>query len=201
MHVWKTAGESIVEALRWSCDVQFRSRTIQRALRRSPKGLAVALGWQAILIRNQHLKASDIIEIMPPGLFEECYSFGFVRNPWDRLVSGYRYAKQTRHHPEHYIVRDMTNISDYISYREKNYPISQSDLLFDSSGRQLVTKVGRFETLTQDFDIICNDIGLSARLDRTNASQRVADWKEYFTERDYQRVADIYRRDIEVFGY
>lgn len=201
VHVWKTAGESIVEALRPSCNPAFSSKSVQRFLRRSPANVATALGWRAILIRNQHLKAHEIKEIMPDGLFDDCYSFGFVRNPWDRLISGYHYAQQTPRHPEHAIVRDLTNVSDFITYRENNSPVMQSDLLFDEKDRQLVTKIGRFETLRQDFDSICVDLNITASLKKTNSSTREADWRTYFTDKDFKRVGQIYRRDIELFGY
>lgn len=159
------------------------------------------LGWRAVLIRNQHLKAHEIQALMPESLFDECYSFGFVRNPWDRLVSGYNYAKQTRRHPEHHLVRDMASISDYISFRERNHPTTQSALLFDQKEKQLVTKIGRFETLEKDFQEICADLQITAKLCKRNASDRGPDWREYYTERDYNRVAALYSRDIEYFGY
>lgn len=201
VHVWKTAGESLVEALRAHCDPPFNGRMIQKVLRKCPEGIANRLGWTAHLIHGQHLMARDIKAIMPDGLYNEAYSFGFVRNPWDWTVSAYEYARQTRANPEHKIVRRMNSLAEYVSFRESHLPRHQSTFLFDENDKQMVTKIGRFETLEDDVAEIGANIGKQLQLPRRNVTKRKRDWREYYDDETYDRVAKLYRKDLELLGY
>ena len=61
--------------------------------------------------------------------------------------------------------------------------------------------IGRYENLQQDFDHVCDSIGIPRRiLPHANKSRRKPYWKYYNTKtRDI--VAEIFREDIEYFGY
>lgn len=201
VHVWKTAGESIVAALRDHCSPMFRSRVVQKALRESPEGLARSLGWRAHLIHGQHLLARDIREIMPGDLYDRTYSFGFVRNPWDWTVSAYHYARQTKANPEHEIAMKFDTLRDYVLYREDHHPRLQSTFLFDENDRQMVSKIGYFENLEADVAEISNAIGVDIALPKRNISKRKSDWRTYYDDDTYDRVAKMYHKDLELLGY
>ncbi|WP_425072736.1 sulfotransferase family 2 domain-containing protein [Sagittula sp. S175] len=201
VHVWKTAGESIVEALRGYCDPLFRSRVATKLLRESPELLARNIGWQPYLVHGQHLMARDIRGIMPDGTFDKAYSFGFVRNPWDWTVSAYHYARQTRANPDHKIVQKFNGLRDYVLYREENFLRLQSSFLFDENDRQMVTKIGRFESLSEDIAEISKALNLNIALPKRNVSSRSRDWRSYYDDDTYDRVAHMYRKDIELLGY
>ena len=201
VHVWKTAGESLVEALRGHCDFMFRNRVLQKTLRECPKGLASRLGWQAHLVHGQHLMARDIRRIMPKDRYDSCYSFGFVRNPWDWTVSAYHYTLQTKAHPEHKLSGKFKTLRDYVLYREDHHPRLQSAFLFDENGRQMVSKIGRFENLHADIDEIGDALGIKIDLPVRNVSSRKRDWREYYDDDTYERVQKMYEKDIKLFGY
>lgn len=150
-----------------------------------------------------------------PDLFAACYSFGFVRNPFDRLVSAF-----------HYLRSDKTSVRDgefgrravggYAGFAEFLDALAaghvrrrvlgwvhflpQSYYLCDRRGRVLVSHVGRTETLADDIDRINAATGLGL----VNARERVvprADWRSYYTPATARRAAALYAEDFEIFGY
>jgi hypothetical protein len=200
VHVWKTAGESVVDCLRPFSEFPFNNRIATKILRKAPLGVAKSLGWKAHLVHDQHLQGADIRDVMPAGLFESTYSFGFVRNPWDWTVSAFHYAQQTPANPEHKLALSFKSLNEYVAYREENHLRQQSSFLFDGD-KQLVTRIGRFENLQEDFNGILSDLGIDGELPKRNASKRSRDWRKYYDDETYDRVAKLYARDIERLGY
>jgi hypothetical protein len=98
----------------------------------------------------------------------------------------------------------------------------QYDLLHDPEGRLMVDFVGRFETLQQDFDKVCQWLGFedsklphrnpsnkkSRNLKRKvrnalffNGEDRKKHWTEFYDQRTLDAVSRLYEKDIEAFGY
>ena len=69
IHIYKTGGSSIREALAPYCQEDFSKDR--------PGG--------------EHLKGIDVKKIIGPEKYDRCFKFCFVRNPWDLLVSFYFY--------------------------------------------------------------------------------------------------------------
>jgi hypothetical protein len=134
-----------------------------------------------------HESARDAANIMPD--WGSYFSFGFVRNPWDRMVSLWAHQAPNmdfgawlmlhRNGPSYEVVKPQT------------------DFLYGLDGRPLVSSIGRFETLSHDFPDI---IRLQEILPHKNQSQR-GDYRQYYTPNLREFVADRYRSDIEAFGY
>ena len=152
--------------------------------------------------------------------FDAAFRFSFVRNPWARLVSEFRYRNHhLRMSFREFVERGWPPPSMSDEYR---HLVPQSDFLYDGDGRCLVDFVGRFESLQADFDTVCarlrcatgmlphRDDGSGASLGLLDRLRRMlgrasepahAHYSGYYDGVTRDRVADLYAADIENFGY
>jgi hypothetical protein len=115
--------------------------------------------------------------------FQEYYKFGFVRNPWDRVVSLYerREGAERRH--------DMgfADFVRWIDYSSSTCPHSsphryQLDWFVDGSGEMLADFIGRFERLEDDWAFVANKIGLDQKLPHARSNPRPRPYTDYYTD-------------------
>ena len=129
------------------------------------------------------------------------YSFTFVRNPWDRVVSSYFYDLK-------WIKDKKLNLLDYVKnrpeiskYHKKAHQREQYQYIIDQSNEPSINYIGKFENLQQDFDVICDKIGIPhSKLPHKNKSNH-KHYTEYYDDETREIVAQKYARDIEYFGY
>jgi len=169
-----------------------------------------------------HLSASEYVDCghVTQQKFSDFFKFSFVRNPWKRILSEYRYRNYFHHRSfKDFVLNKMPRPGFDDKYR---HVMPQYDMLHDKDGRLLVDFLGRFETLQQDFDRVCESLGLeNSQLPHRNPSDKKSrDLKRRFRNRLFmngenrhhglndfyddetrEAVADHYRIDIETFGY
>jgi len=128
--------------------------------------------------------------------FNILYKFGFVRNPWDRIVSWYHFSKNRIALPA--IFKDFIELMEQGAvYR----PLMMTEMLCDKDGKLLVDFVGRYETLQEDFNKVCVDIGIDTRkLHLVNPSKHKP-YQECYTPALVESVRRLYQKDIETFKY
>lgn len=146
--------------------------------------------------------------------------FGFVRNPWDRLVSYYtmlegRTARNTHHiNPNsceyHRLFANRVTSFDSFLERLVTYTAadgsslgrSQLDTYFsDKDGRLVTDRIYTFENLAADFASLLREHGLpDTPILHTNASAH-DHYSAYYTDKTRDLVGRLFRRDIEAFGY
>ncbi len=172
------------------------------------KTAGTSIGKAIGLPVKDHLTAKEIIARIGMDRWNAAYKFTLVRNPWDKVVSHYEYRRK----------KDKTKIAsrgisfpDWVkmTYGEKknvfyyNSPKSfqpQVDWLKDNDGKISIDYVGKFESISEDFDQIKRDIGLDAALPHLNATQRTP-CQSYYDAETRDIVARWFHEDIEVFGY
>jgi len=178
VHVPKTAGTSICEALAGMNDTVISCKLL-------------------------HPPAKKIRQELGEQKWGGFYKFAFVRNPWARLVSWYNALQEHPPLPQHKRVRDeLSDFKSFVKYGV-NYglPIWRNQIDWISYGVLFFKKiVGRFETLEEDFAVVCKHLGMTPELPHTNATSRV-DYREYYSPAMWHRVKENYSRDIAAFNY
>lgn len=204
IHVGKSAGMSIRNALEPFCEEPERFR-----MRRPPKMRGDQLNpmytvWETLLL---HPSCAEVKRELPADIFASYYKFGFVRNPWDLLVSLYHFMSSDPEIPRHAEVKALAGFGDFIdwSIREaKPFPKGiakfQADMITDRDGTLLVDDIGYYETLRDDFARICARVGIDASLPHLNRSHH-RDYRSYYDDRTRALVAEHFRTDIALFGY
>jgi len=129
--------------------------------------------------------------------FENYFKFTIVRNPWDRLVSNYFFRKR-RGKSTSISFKDWVVKNKFDGCNAKH---TQLSWISDETGELIIDFIGRFENLQEDFNIICERIGVPhQQLAHKNKSKH-KHYTEYYDEETKQIVAEKYAKDIEYFGY
>ena len=152
-------------------------------------------------IQHGHIAVRQIQPHLDPDMWQSYFKFGFVRNPYDRYVSTCFFLN--RNNPEFaasagtFMKRALT----VPRFRQRVLVKPQFLQLSDSGGEIALDAVGRYESLQQSYDEICERIGIpSTDLERKNPSQHAA-FTEYYDDEMRDIVADYYRDDLRVFRY
>ena len=200
IHIARTAGTSIERALGLFHDWRIENRTAMFGLIESAD-LRERVSVSGFL---QHASAREVLALLP----SECtnyFSFSFVRNPWDRMVSIF-------HHKDPHMVMhaaaagiDIQSLSfDQFLDRARSithvHLLPQARFICDERGRCLVDFLGRFECLEQDFAAVSARIRINVKLSRHNRSAH-EEYRRYYNDERRRLVAELYREDIEAFGY
>ncbi len=172
IHVIKTAGTSMREVL-------FPFASAQHA-------------------KGDHATVADYQHLLGPA-YKGFFSFGFVRNPYDWLVSTYENIRSDTDHHEHAIVSELT-FAEFIERCIAQGSLKQSDWLY-YEGEIGVDFVGRFETLEADFDLVRRALNLRARLSHRLESKGRCPWQDYYTPETQSIVQDVWADDFRNFGY
>jgi len=194
VHVQKTAGTSIRAVLQEHAVTPRRSllnKTLTRLrLRRDIRNFYL----------RPHASIRQIQGIIPAEELAQMFTFAFVRNPWDRLVSWYSFMVQTPDHRRHRLVTRLGSFEAFLRFEVKRDKSSQYRMLSGADGMLLVDFVGRFENLRNDFDIVLNRLGISAELPRTKVSKH-APYQSFYTPETAALVERHWHDDVSHFGY
>ncbi len=169
-----------------------------------------------------HLSAAEYVSCghISQQDFDRYYKFSFVRNPWSRLVSEYRYRSFLSHKSfKDFVMNKLPNPGWDDKYR---HVMPQTEMLYDDNGHLLVDFVGKFETLQQDFNQVCEQLGFAeSRLPHINSSDKksrdlrrkarnilhrnkesgLQKYTEFYDTETREFVSELYRTDIENFDY
>jgi hypothetical protein len=156
----------------------------------------------------QHRTALELIELMGRERWERCFTFAFVRDPWDKVASHYRYRVKTRQTglgaspiPFGEWVRRAYGDQEPRYYDQPKMFMPQSRWICDAGGHTLVDFVGRFERLEADFAEVCRRLGREAELPHLKKSSEGSGSRAMYDAESAAVVAEVFAEDLERFGY
>lgn len=159
--------------------------------------------------------AHDVL--LPLNRYTDFFKFGFVRNPWDRVVSCWssKVARANR----------LNGVDEATWHRIRPFPafvrwladqdLEAGDLHYRQQCRlidlSVVDFVGRFESFAADYAAVCRrlDIPLdglahenaSGRADHSPSDGGIGAYREFYTDALAEAVGRLYRKDVQIFGY
>jgi len=154
----------------------------------------------------KHMTAQRVRQLYGEQVLERYFKFCFVRNPWERMVSFYAYhrrgqgsslARSTIRFCQTHTFAEF--VAQHINRDLWQGP--QLDWITLEDGSLAVDFVGRVERLQQDYEVVCERLGIPpVKLPRRNESPH-ASYTTYYDARTRQLVEQAHARDIEAFGY
>lgn len=146
-------------------------------------------------------------------------SFAITRNPWERLVSAYRFAKRGGgvggafeagiFSPQRYQGKEFDTFEVFVKEwllrqdRAKLDGVFQAQSFFVAGpeGELLVDHIGRLDRLEETIDFVQAILGKPLEVSQGNLSGEHVQFRKYYTPELVDLVGDFYREDICRFGY
>jgi hypothetical protein len=158
-----------------------------------------------------HMTAQEAIAVFGRPLWDSLYTFSLVRNPWDRMYSLFQYQRKIGLN----IPLDMP-YREYVAQlaEQKKKPesertwysrllLSSYDYLFDESGKQLVSEIGRFEdrnsAITRFNKRLNPPLKGYLRLMETSTSN--APFQTFYDAETRDIIGELFKNDIQQFNY
>ena len=140
-----------------------------------------------------------------PEEWNAYFKFCFVRNPYERAVSDYKWRSRRRQGVsfseflERLADPERPDPERIVPKPRCNWPVYTID------NTPVVDFMGRFERLETDFRHVCDIIGIpfeDGRFPKAKASpQSSASYREWYGERERQLVKQVFEKEIDFFGY
>lgn len=149
----------------------------------------------------KHSTLRDIEGVADPA---DHFVFTIVRNPWDRMVSFYHWLQgQSFDHPAVGRAQQLS-FSEFINHEASKVSIQSqpyTSYVTNAAGQVRCDLFARLEHLSDDLAPLWGHLGFDCRVERTNVSQRQADWRPYYTDADAALIGQLCATDIAAFGY
>ena len=134
------------------------------------------------------------------------FTFAFVRNTWDRVLS--LYSHYTQKAPEQYkewrefgfekwVLEELEKLHSCSRWGSKPFTTSQYQWIAPG-----VDFVGRFEYIEEDFQKVCEKLDIEATLGyQTRTKTTHKPYQSVYTNEMIDVVATVFAKDVEYFGH
>lgn len=179
-------------------------------------GTAISNSKKANFLMNGHYSAMEMA-LKFPKEWNEYFKFAIIRNPWDRLVSNYEYARmETSYWHSADSSRPYSTHFDYHTLKDKSFEdcvnmlyydrnvfkhqgwVPQYTWICDKNGNIMVDKLFYYENLetNETFKKLLPD------LEKVNlTTKKYTDYKDYYNKDLVDKVFRIYEKDINLFEF
>lgn len=163
-----------------------------------------------------HYSALEIEKTFP-GLFDRAFTFTLVRNPWDRALSAYQFARQGQtdsmgvQNPGQYQIPVFDTFERFVNEWLPAQDLLKTDFIFqpqshyacDANGEIMVDFVGKVESLNKDMQVVSERLGRNISVGKSNSTRLAGmDYRSAFTSNEMiDAISMLYRDDVDKFDY
>ncbi len=125
------------------------------------------------------------------------FKFAICRNPYERAVSHYFYAK--RKHPE--IIpagEDFLTFTERLPERRRSVKFRQQATWIQGIDMSFI---GRFETLNKDLNIVAEQLDINIKQTPRRNVMKYDPYYTYYCEASKENIQKFYDIDFKTFGY
>lgn len=155
-----------------------------------------------------------------PKIWEEYRKITVVRNPWDRFVSCYEYAKMEKSyyhavegesiygkHPDYellknksfgecvWMVRSLPHMLKHDGWKP------QLPWICDDRGKIKINHIFQLENINNEESGLSRFLGIPEKIPTINPTTRKKDYKEYYNDDTRQIIREVYNIDTSNLGY
>jgi len=195
VHVPKTAGQSIEQVFVDDLGLSWDDREVLNLRYNADR----AVGPQ----RLAHLYADEYVRCghIERDLWDSYFKFAVVRNPYDRILSEFRYRSFRKTGPLSWFLRKQFRDEHLDSTR---HVVTQSRYLFDDNGACLVDEIVKFEELKDRMPEVFQRIfggprTLPRRNESTDGRRRIT--RQQLGAWNRKMIRDRYAEDFTKLGY
>lgn len=162
-----------------------------------------------------HFPLRDLLVAVPRDVLE-LPRFTIVRNPWERAVSAWRFARAGQGsggqeasiaNPARYRGPEFAEFDSFVGRFLMPADVDRLDPVFrtqawyvEAGGARGLDHVGRLDDLPATVDWLTRTLGRDIAIGHHNRSEG-DDWRTQYTPHLVDLVGRIYARDVEQFGY
>ena len=186
-----------------------------------------ALGWNKEEGLEYKMRREGLAKVI--NLYPHYFTFTFVRNPFARFVSIWKYSERMKGYAKqrqnHYGYRPQENLSlkeyanlikagdlQQLSGFDTYHTRKQVDFILDFNKETLFgiprktqdncNFIGRLESLNDDFKVLCQLLDIKYQtLSHQRNSKRPKHYSEYYDDETVEIIGELYSEDIEFLGY
>ncbi len=141
-----------------------------------------------------HIPGLLIKSRIDPKTWDEYYKFTIERNPWDKIISHYKWK-----------TRKNQNTRDFNVYLNKGDFPKDFDRYTDLKGNIIVDKIIRYENLDIELNEVFNEfrIPFSGKLNiyAKSGLREKKSYQDYYNDESKKIVANLYKEEISKFNY
>ena len=162
-------------------------------------GFPINLGAEPLAAHSTALEIKNLLG----NSFHDYFSFGFSRDPYDRLLSRFFYSKYTKvRNPYLSLFKNCPTVNDYVSnvLGTTHFPKKQVDYFYDHQSKLLVDYVGKVEQMKLSLEYISAKIGLNIPYSHVNKSRNKSAYDALSTS-SIDKINKYFMLDFTEFGY
>ena len=149
-----------------------------------------------------HQTAAEMRDRLGVELWEKLFTFGFVRNPYERIWSFYCYWERSGKLPQGETFGQFVTAIQGPRRRNPNLSRSAFDFMSDKKGQIIVDRVCRFEDRDEELVKVGKKIKMKfTGLVAQRAAANKGHYREYYDQKSKRAIDELFAMDFELGGY